>query len=151
MQGTTKGSPEQAWQGLFPFDPAGRKTGASTPRARPPRSGISGPGPRGQPTLRREPAQEYPMDIRHLQAAIIVVAATLLPAGAALADEDIPIDQLPPAVIKAIEARFPGAKIEEAERDTRDGRPLYEVEIEVNGDDKELKITPDGQIIDIED
>ncbi len=91
------------------------------------------------------------MDIRHLQAAIIVVAATLLPAGAALADEDIPIDQLPPAVIKAIEARFPGAKIEEAERDTRDGRPLYEVEIEVNGDDKELKITPDGQIIDIDD
>ncbi len=91
------------------------------------------------------------MDIRHLQAAIIVVAATLLPAGAVLADEDIPIDQLPPAVIKAIEARFPGAKIEEAERDTRDGRPLYEVEIEVNGDDKELKITPDGQIIDIDD
>ena len=91
------------------------------------------------------------MNVKHLRNAIMVAAAALLPAGAALADEDIPIDQLPPAVIKAIEARFPGAKIEEAERDTRDGRPLYEVEIEVNGDDKELKITPDGQIIDIDD
>ena len=79
------------------------------------------------------------------------VAAALLPAGAALADDDIPIDQLPPAVVKAIEARFPGARIEEAERESRDGRQLYEVEIEVNGDDKELTVTPEGEIIDIDD
>lgn len=81
----------------------------------------------------------------------LAVVAALLPARAALADDDIPISELPPAVIKAIEARFPGAKIEEAERDTRDGRLIYEVEIEVNGDDKELEITPDGEIIDIDD
>ena len=91
------------------------------------------------------------MKAKPLRTAIVAAAAALLPAGAALADDDIPIDQLPPAVIKAIEARFPGAKIEEAERDTRDGRPLFEVEIEVNGDDKELKITPEGEIVAIDD
>ena len=91
------------------------------------------------------------MKAKPLRTAIVAAAAVILPAGAALADDDIPIDQLPPAVIKAIEARFPGAKIEEAERDTRDGRPLFEVEIEVNGDDKELKITPEGEIVAIDD
>ena len=91
------------------------------------------------------------MKAKPLRTAIVAAAAALLPAGAALADDDIPIDLLPPAVIKAFEARFPGAKIEEAERDTRDGRPLFEVEIEVNGDDKELKITPEGEIVAIDD
>ena len=90
------------------------------------------------------------ISVRHA-AFVIAVAGGLFASTSALADEDIPISALPPAVIKAIEARFPGAKIEEAERDSRDGRPIFEVEIEVNGDDKELKITPDGQIIDIDD
>ena len=87
----------------------------------------------------------------HTAILALAVAGALVPAGAVLGDDDIPIDQLPPAVIKAIEARFPGAKIEEAERDTRDGRQIYEVEIKVKGDDKELTITPDGEIIDIDD
>lgn len=93
------------------------------------------------------------MSTRPFRTAILALAlaAAFLPARVALADDEIPIDQLPPAVIKAIEARFPGAKIEEAERDTRDGRPLYEVEIKVNGDDKEITLTADGEIVDIDD
>jgi hypothetical protein len=86
-----------------------------------------------------------------LRAPILAAALVLCASAPALADEDIPIDQLPPAVVKAIEARFPGARIHEAERETRDGRQLFEVEIKVNGDDKELTITPDGEIIDIDD
>jgi hypothetical protein len=77
--------------------------------------------------------------------------ASLFLSSAVLADDDIPVNELPPEIVRSIEARFPGARIEEAERDTRDGRPLFEVEIVVNGDDKELTITPDGTIVDIDD
>jgi uncharacterized membrane protein YkoI len=54
-------------------------------------------------------------------------------------------------VIQSIQQRFSGARIEEAERKTRDGQAVLEVEIEVDGDDKEVTLTPDGQIIKVDD
>jgi hypothetical protein len=69
----------------------------------------------------------------------------------AAADDDVPIDQLPPAVVQAIQQRFPGAKLEDAERKTRDGQQVFEVEIEVGNDDKEVTVTPEGQILKVDD
>jgi uncharacterized membrane protein YkoI len=72
-------------------------------------------------------------------------------AGPAAADDDIPIDQLPPAVVQAIQQRFPGAKLEDAERKTRDGKEVFEVEIEVGNDDKDIIITAEGEILKVDD
>ena len=46
---------------------------------------------------------------------------------------------------------FPGAKLEDAERKTRDGKEVFEVEIEVGNDDKEIIITAEGEILKVVD
>jgi hypothetical protein len=88
---------------------------------------------------------------RHLLLVPLAACAVFGLAGPAAADDDIPIDQLPPAVVQALQQRFPGAKIEDAERKTRDGQEVFEVEIEVDNDDKDIIITPQGQILKVDD
>jgi hypothetical protein len=88
---------------------------------------------------------------RQLLLVSLAACAAFGMAGPAAADDDIPIDQLPPAVVQAIQQRFPGAKIEDAERKTRDGQAVLEVEIEVDDDDKDIIITPEGQILEVDD
>ena len=67
------------------------------------------------------------------------------------AGEDVPLSELPQPVRDAIVRTFPGAQLQEAEWDTEDGRRVYEVDILFNGDDKEVKVTPEGQIVKVDD
>ena len=88
---------------------------------------------------------------RRLLLASLAAFVLFAMATPAAADDDVPIDQLPPAVVKAIQQRFPGAKIEDAERKTRDGKMVFEIEIEVGNDDKDVIITPEGEILKVDD
>ena len=88
---------------------------------------------------------------RHLLLCLLAALALLGLTGTAAADDDIPVDQLPPAVVQAIQQRFPGARIEEAERKDKDGQAVFEVEIEVDDDDKDVIVTPEGQILEVDD
>jgi hypothetical protein len=57
------------------------------------------------------------------------------------------VDALPSAVVKAIKARYPKAKIEEAEEVTdEDGEVCYEVAVVADGKEVEVAVTPKGKI-----
>jgi uncharacterized membrane protein YkoI len=66
------------------------------------------------------------------------------------ADDDIPVSELPAKVTAAIEAKFKGATLLSAERETKNGRVVYEVDIRVGRDKKEIKVTEAGEILKVE-
>jgi hypothetical protein len=83
-----------------------------------------------------------------LPAALGVLALT----GAAQADEEkIAVKELPKAVVKAVKAKFPGAKIKEAaEEEDDEGETTYEVSLEFKGHSYDVALEPDGEIVEIE-
>jgi uncharacterized membrane protein YkoI len=54
---------------------------------------------------------------------------------------------LPPEVRKALEALLPGATLKEVETGTRDGQPIYEVEVVVSGKTTEVVLDGSGKAL----
>ena len=77
-------------------------------------------------------------------------AALMLTTPFVSAADDIDLKDLPQSVVRAIEERFPGATLLEAEKDEDDGRIEYEVEIRHDGKRYEVELTQDGRITDID-
>ena len=69
----------------------------------------------------------------------------------AQAGEDVAIDKLPQPVLDATKRTFPDAQLQEAEREQEGGQLIYEVEVRVKGEKKELDITPEGKVMKVED
>lgn len=61
-------------------------------------------------------------------------------------DEEVPVEKLPKAVVKAIKAKYPDATLVEAEKETDDGKTVYEVKIKTGGKKFEIKVSVDGTI-----
>lgn len=80
----------------------------------------------------------------------LAVAAFAVSAPSALAD-DIPLSHLPPQVTQAILDRYPSATFVKAERETEDGQVKYEVEIKVNGEERDVEVSATGRILEIND
>jgi uncharacterized membrane protein YkoI len=57
---------------------------------------------------------------------------------------------VPQKVMDAVKARFPGAKVESAERETEDGNVIYDVELTADGRKYEADLKEDGTFIEIE-
>jgi len=56
----------------------------------------------------------------------------------------------PPAVVETIVAQYPGAEIREAESETFEGRPAWEIELTTReGDDLEIFVSESGEILDV--
>ncbi len=66
------------------------------------------------------------------------------------AGEKIKVADLPAAVVKAIEGRFPGAELLSAEMERDDGKVEYEVNIKHAGKKYEVEVTADGVIKEVE-
>jgi uncharacterized membrane protein YkoI len=64
--------------------------------------------------------------------------------------EKIPVDKIPKAVMDAIKGRFPDAEITSAEKETEDGKVVYDIELKSKGKKYEMDIQEDGTIIEIE-
>uniref|UniRef100_A0A7S2BN27 PepSY domain-containing protein n=1 Tax=Haptolina brevifila TaxID=156173 RepID=A0A7S2BN27_9EUKA len=64
---------------------------------------------------------------------------------------DIPLDQLPAAVLSALTSRYPNATIIAAELENQGNHVEYEVTIEVDGVEKEIELATDGRIEDEDD
>jgi phosphopantothenoylcysteine synthetase/decarboxylase len=78
-----------------------------------------------------------------------LLLAAALPAGA----EDKPQDkkvELTKAAADAINAAFPGAKIEKIKLEDEDGVKVFEVELELKDGDVEVTVSPDGVIAEVE-
>ena len=89
------------------------------------------------------------MKANHLAA---LLAGALLLAGTAYAQEKkIKRSDLPPAVEKTVAAQSAGATIRGFSTEKEKGQTLYEVEMTVNGHSKDISMTADGSIVEIEE
>ncbi len=61
--------------------------------------------------------------------------------------ETLSLSDVPPAVRETIRREAGGYKIAEIERATLDGRPVFEVDIEREGANRELHISPNGNVL----
>src|SRR5882762_5013080 len=81
-----------------------------------------------------------------------IAASGLLLVGAAFAQEKkIKRSDLPPAVEKTVAAQSAGATIRGFSTEKENGQTLYEVEMTVNGHSKDISMTADGSIVEIEE
>jgi len=84
--------------------------------------------------------------MRH-STAVLLAAFMLLAWPASSPADEVSIDQVPPAVRAAIERELRGGKLEEIERETRNGRTVYEVEFKRDGKDREIHVAEDGTVL----
>jgi hypothetical protein len=79
-------------------------------------------------------------------------AGVLLLAGNASAQEKkIKRSDLPPAVEKTVAAQSAGATIKGFSTEKEKGQTLYEVEMTVSGHSKDISMTADGSIVEVEE
>jgi uncharacterized membrane protein YkoI len=62
----------------------------------------------------------------------------------------VALSKLPPKVLAAAKARFPGAKLIKAEKETEDGKLEYEIVLEHQGQRLEAEFTPEGEYLETE-
>ena len=83
---------------------------------------------------------------------VAFAAGVLLLASSASAQEKkIKRSDLPPAVEKAVAAQSVGATIRGFSTEKENGQTLYEAELTVNGHSKDISMTADGSIVEIEE
>jgi hypothetical protein len=83
---------------------------------------------------------------------VAFAAGTLLLAGNASAQEKkIKRSDLPPAVEKTVAAQSAGATIRGFSTEIEKGRTLFEVEMTVSGHSKDVSMTADGSIVEVEE
>ena len=84
----------------------------------------------------------------------LAVAATtgfFSPSVCVRADEEkVALEKLPKAVVEAVKKRFPKAEMKSAEKETEDGKTVYEVAIKDKEQSIEVTLTGEGTIIEIE-
>jgi uncharacterized membrane protein YkoI len=64
--------------------------------------------------------------------------------------EKVAPDKLPKAVADAIKARFPNGEITSAEKETEDGKVVYDIELKMGGLKYEMDLYEDGTVIEVE-
>jgi hypothetical protein len=83
---------------------------------------------------------------------VVVAAGALLFAGNASTQERrIKRSDLPPAVEKTVVAQSAGATIRGFSTEKENGQTLYEAEMTVNGHSKDVSMTADGSIVEVEE
>lgn len=81
---------------------------------------------------------------------LFVVSWVLFGLGTSLADEKIPLKEVPKAVVDAVNAKFPKAEVVQAEKEVEDGVTYYELAIKFNGNNIDVTSKADGEIVEIE-
>lgn len=75
----------------------------------------------------------------------------LLAGNASAQEKKINRSELPPAVEKTVAAQSAGATIRGSSTEKENGQTLYEVEMTVNGHSKDVSMTADGSIVEVEE
>jgi hypothetical protein len=66
-------------------------------------------------------------------------------------DERIPLDQVPPAVLKAARDKLPDVTFDTVYRDVYNGQPVYEVRGKTkNGKIRECEVNDKGEVVNVE-
>jgi hypothetical protein len=78
---------------------------------------------------------------------LLTPPAILLTTSLCLAGQDVALDQLPAPVRATVERETKGGQIKDIERDLEGGKTIYEVEFMLGGQEYELDISADGQLL----
>jgi hypothetical protein len=65
-------------------------------------------------------------------------------------EEKVALDAVPAPVMSAVKARFPGASVQGAGRETEKGKLVYEVTLDEKGRNVDVTVTPGGDLLLIE-
>jgi len=65
-------------------------------------------------------------------------------------EEKIPLKDVPKAALDAVKAKFPGAELTGAEKETENGKTTYEVALKDKGQNVDVAVTAAGKILEIE-
>ena len=85
-----------------------------------------------------------------------VLATILLTATAGCGESGehevaMPLDQVPPALRKVAEEKFPGVKFDSAYKETKDGKDIYELRGKTkDGKIRDVEVTADGKVLDVD-
>lgn len=91
--------------------------------------------------------------MRHLwygAAGVVVVLAVFAAARADEDEEKIPLDKVPKAVLDAVKDKYPDAELVGAEKESEDGKTVYELQIKNKGQKLEVTFKPDGTLTTVE-
>lgn len=83
--------------------------------------------------------------------AAFAAGVLLLASGASAPEKKIKRSDLPPAVEKTVAAQSSGATIRGFSTEKENGQTLYEAEMTVNGHSKDVSMTADGSIVEVEE
>lgn len=83
-------------------------------------------------------------------AVVGVLGASGLASGARAQEAEIPLDQVPKAVMDAAKAKFPGAMIKEAAKETEGGKTTYELEMSINNRNVDASFEANGTLVAVE-
>lgn len=88
--------------------------------------------------------------LRNAMSVLAVIGALLVTTPTQADEEDVSLDKLPKAVVDAVKAKYPDAKLVASEKETKDGKVFYEVMFKNKELDVEMLLTPEGKIVMIE-
>ena len=83
--------------------------------------------------------------------AVLVIAGLILTASASAQEKKIRRSDLPPAVEKTVAANSEGATIKGFSTEQENGQTIYEAEMMVKGHSKDISMTADGSIVEVEE
>jgi uncharacterized membrane protein YkoI len=83
--------------------------------------------------------------------AALLTAALIGSTSAGDNEEKIPLDKLPENIKKAVEGAVQGLVLTKAEKETKNGVTVYEVEGKVGAKEYEVKISTDGKVLKVEE
>ncbi len=89
--------------------------------------------------------------LSHLAQIAIAVGLLMLGSSFAGDEEKVPVDELPQAVLDAVENAVPGGNIQEAEKETEKGKVVYEVEVLKDGKEYEVEVSESGSVLEVEE
>jgi hypothetical protein len=83
---------------------------------------------------------------------VCVTLPALLIAGSVFgADTPMKMENLPPAVQKTVQEQSKGATVLGLSKEVEHGKTFYEVELKVNGHNRDVLIDPSGSIVEVEE
>lgn len=88
--------------------------------------------------------------MRWMTCLFLAVSLSCVHVAVRVDDEKIPLDKVPSAVKEAVKKRFPNAEIQEAAKETENGKVTFELNLKDNGQNVDVIVTPEGVIQTIE-
>ncbi len=83
--------------------------------------------------------------------ALLLITALGFGCGKDLDDERIPIEDVPPAVLKAAKDKLPDVTFDAAYRETFEGKQVYEVRGKTKaGKTREVEVNDKGEVVNVE-